>query len=80
MIKVVLDNKYKGFDTILGALNGNTAIASSLDNYRVPSYSYKVVFTSLTTMYMEQLSCRPLYTGNTCYWPNGTIINASKIF
>ena len=80
MVAFVLENENMIFDTVLGTLNGSTIIASSLADYSVMSYTYKVVFTSPTTMYMEQLSCKPLYEGWECKYPNGTIINASKIF
>jgi len=80
MVAFVLDNEHMIFDTVLGTLNGNTIIASSLADFSVTSYTYKVVFTSLTSMYMEQLSCKPLYEGWTCEYPNGTRINASKLF
>ena len=76
----VLENEYMIFDTLLGTLKGDTVIASSLADYSVTSYTYKVVFKSLTSMYMEQLSCKPLYEGWTCRYPNGTRISASKIF
>ena len=80
IVAFVLENTYMGFDTVMGTLNGNTIIASSLSDYSITSYTYKVVFTSLATMYMEQLSCTALYEGWDCRYPNGTRINASKLF
>ena len=80
MVAFSLDNDYSVFNTGLGTLNGNTIIVSSLDDYSILSGTSRVVFTSATTMYIEQLACESLYYGWECKYPNGTRLNASKIF
>lgn len=63
-----------------GIRNGNTVDLVSIPGASVVAATGTVIFTSPTTITAQQKTCRQIYAGYTCNFPDGTNFQGYKVF